>query len=64
VNCPKVIYRPRADANHQAQLDVLAGVYRFILDCHERKKAVPADRPERPERIKDDPAKTILPEKL
>ena len=34
-----VVYEPRPDATPEAELNVLANVYRFILDCHAKKEA-------------------------
>ena len=34
-----VVYEPRPDATPEAKLNVLANVYRFILDCHAKKVA-------------------------
>ena len=34
-----IIYRPREDATPEAELDALAGVYRFILDRHADRHA-------------------------
>lgn len=39
---PKIIYTPRADATPETELQALANVYRFILDCHEKNKAAEA----------------------
>ena len=39
VDKPSVIYTPRSDATPKAELDVLANVYRFILDRHAKKMA-------------------------
>lgn len=59
-----ISYSVRPDATPQSERDALSQVYAFILQKHrERKKAVPADRPERPERIKDDPARSIIPDR-
>jgi len=42
-----VVYEPRSDTTPEAELDVLANVYRFILDCHAKKKDVePAPEPD------------------
>jgi hypothetical protein len=43
MNSPRIIYTPHPDATPQAELNVLANVYRFILGCHAKKKA--ADEP-------------------
>lgn len=43
---PTVAYRSRPDLD-QAELNALANVYRFILDCHAKKEGGPAQsRPE------------------
>lgn len=40
-------YTPCPDATPEAELDALAACYRFILDCHERKRAAePAPEPD------------------
>jgi hypothetical protein len=42
-----VVYKPCSDATPEAELNVLANVYRFILDCHAKKKAAePAPEPD------------------
>ena len=39
-----VVYEPRPDATPEAaELNVLANVYRFILDCHAKKIAAEPD---------------------
>ena len=44
---PSVVYEPRSDTTPEAELNVLANGYRFILDCHAKKKAVePAPKPD------------------
>jgi hypothetical protein len=35
-----VLYEPRSDTTPEAELNALANVYRFILDCHAKKMAV------------------------
>jgi hypothetical protein len=40
----RIIYIPRPDATPKAELDALAAAYRFILDCHAKKKAAKSDR--------------------
>jgi hypothetical protein len=32
-----VLYEPRSDTTPEAELNALANVYRFILDCHAKK---------------------------
>ena len=36
-----IAYAPRLDATPQAELTALASVYRFVLDCHEKKATCP-----------------------
>jgi hypothetical protein len=38
MSSPRITYTSHPDATPQAELNVLANVYRFILDCHARKK--------------------------
>lgn len=35
----RITYAPRPDATAEAELNALAGVYRYILDCHAKKNA-------------------------
>jgi hypothetical protein len=43
----RVAYTPRADATPEAELSMLANVYRFIFDCHAKKMAAePAPEPD------------------
>jgi hypothetical protein len=39
---PAVTYSPRPDTTPEGELDALAAVYRFILDCHAKKMGRPA----------------------
>ena len=59
---PRITYSARANATPDAELDTLAAVYRFVLDCHAKRKGARPGAHERPERIKDDPARIIIPE--
>jgi hypothetical protein len=43
----QVVYAPHPDATPEAELNVLANVYRFILDRHAKEKAAePAPEPD------------------
>jgi hypothetical protein len=43
----RIIYRSGPDATPEAELNALATCYRFILDCHAKKKAAePAPEPD------------------
>ena len=47
MNSPRITFTPRADATAEAELNVLANLYRFILDCHAKKIAAePAPEPD------------------
>jgi hypothetical protein len=43
MDSPRMTYTPRPDATPEAELNVLASVYRFILDCHAKKMAAEPD---------------------
>ena len=61
MSCPEVSYRPRPDATSELQGSALAAVFRLVLDCHAKKKAVPDRRPEDAERRSDEiGAKAII----
>jgi hypothetical protein len=38
----RIVYTPRSDTSPELEAAALAAVYRYILDCHEEKKAVEA----------------------
>ena len=47
MNSTHITYTSRLDATLEAELAVLANTYRFVLDCHAKKKAVePASEPD------------------
>ncbi len=47
MNSPRITYTFRSDATPEAEVIVLANVYRFILDCHAKKMAAePAPEPD------------------
>jgi hypothetical protein len=35
----RITYTPRSDATPESELDALAAIYKFVLECHARKKA-------------------------
>lgn len=42
-----VLYEPRSDTTPEVELNALANVHRFILDCHAEKMAAePAPEPD------------------
>jgi hypothetical protein len=51
-----IVYRSRADAEPEGELNALATAYRFILNCHERKKAASESRPDDGTKTKEDSA--------
>ena len=47
MDSPRITYTSRPGATAEAELNVLANVYRFILDCHAKKMAAePAPEPD------------------
>jgi hypothetical protein len=50
MSSPRIAYSPRPDATPEAELSALTNVYRYILDCHAKKKAAP--RQSRPDDAK------------
>ena len=36
----RITYTPRPDATPESELDALAAIYKFVLECHATKKAV------------------------
>ena len=46
IQTPRIDYRIRDDATPHVEINALANVYRFVLDRHARKEAVPENRPE------------------
>ena len=39
----RITYTPRSGATPEAELNVLANVFRFILDCYGKKNAAESD---------------------
>jgi hypothetical protein len=35
----RITYTPRGDATPESELDALAAIYKFVLECHASKKA-------------------------
>jgi hypothetical protein len=52
VSAPRITYVPRSDATPESELDALAAVYAFILQCHESRKV--ADPTGDPDEAKED----------
>jgi hypothetical protein len=42
VDSTRIIYTPRLGATPEGEVAALASVYRFLLDCHAKKKGGPA----------------------
>ena len=60
-----IVYRPRVDVGPEAELSTLANIYRFVLDCHAKKRGRTLDE-SGPEDVKgrsesDFHAKTRIP---
>jgi hypothetical protein len=43
---PHITYTPSHEVTAEAELSTLASIYRFVLDCHAKKKAAPESRPD------------------
>jgi hypothetical protein len=55
----RIVYTPRADATPESEVAALASVYRFLLDCHAKKKGGPATTPDNGTKSKEDPADAV-----
>ena len=42
----RIVYTPRPDATSESEVVALASVYRFLLDCHAKKKGGPVTTPD------------------
>jgi hypothetical protein len=63
VSEPVVSYELRPGTTPESELSTLAGVYKFVLDRHAKKKAAPESRPEQPGKESDElRAKTSIPQ--
>jgi len=49
----RIVDGHRSDATPEAELDTLAAVYGFILDCHAKKKAAERPVPDGPDDAED-----------
>jgi hypothetical protein len=38
-NSPRIVYTPRSGMTSEAEVEILANVYSFLLRCHESRKA-------------------------
>jgi hypothetical protein len=45
---PKIVYRPRPGATPEAEIDALASIYRFVLNCGARRRAEEKEAATRP----------------
>jgi hypothetical protein len=50
MSSPRITYTPRPDATPEAELDALANVYRFVLDCQAKKEGGLATAPDDPKK--------------
>jgi hypothetical protein len=39
MDSPRITYTPRPDATPEAELNVLANVYAYLIECHHSKQA-------------------------
>ena len=54
----RIVYTPRPNATPEGELNALASVYRFILDCNAKKKAARLGDSDDAKEIKNDYADT------
>jgi hypothetical protein len=58
----RIVYTPR-DATPEGELNALAAAYRFILDCHTKKKVTRPSSPDDAEDLENDRTATdVIPE--
>jgi hypothetical protein len=55
----RIIYTPR-EATLEGELNALAAAYRFILDCHAKKKATSPGNPDDAEDVDNDRTATEI----
>ena len=55
----RIVYTPR-DTTPEGELNALAAAYRFILDCHAKKKATRPGGPDDAEDLENDRTATKL----
>jgi hypothetical protein len=54
VSAPRITYVFRPNSTQDTELNVLASVYKFVLDRRAMKEAAPESRPDDPERRSDE----------
>lgn len=54
MSSPHIVYRSRADATPEGELSAVCAAYRFILDCHAKKKATRPGGPDDAEDLEND----------
>jgi hypothetical protein len=63
VSSSRIAYAMRLDATSEGEVAALSNVYKFVLDCHAKKKAASESRPDDAEGSKNDRTATeIIPE--
>ena len=59
----RITYTPRPDATPESELDALAAIYKFVLECHASKKAAdPTGDPNEAKEDKDLDPESSLPQ--
>jgi hypothetical protein len=53
VSAPGITYVPHPDATQEGELNALAAVYKFVLDCHAKKEATRPSTPDAAKEIKN-----------
>jgi hypothetical protein len=61
VSDPLITCAPCPDTTSEAELNALASVYKFVLDCRAKKEAASESRPDTGKEINDNSSKAIIP---
>lgn len=43
MDCVRIVFSPCPDAAPKAELEALAAIYRFVIDCHAKKEGATND---------------------
>jgi hypothetical protein len=60
IQTPRIAYRARGDATPEAEISVLASIYKLAISSHTRKEATRPGSPDDAERSLSDGAREII----
>jgi hypothetical protein len=63
MNSARISYVTRPDSTKQAEVAVLANIYKFVLACHEKKEATCPGSPDDAKGSSDDRARSSIPDR-